>query len=235
MESVLTLGGMSRRRVLGDIAWYQVAAGALAAITAAWIASQLGVAGTLIGAGLGSIVATVSSAVYGSTLDRGRTLLVQTERGTVIERSTEEGEVADAFAEAAELDSPVRSAKFVNGRPRVRWKSVAVAAVVALVLALAAISIWEVATGNQLGSDRDGTTIGNTFRGGTSGDDPSDSPTDESTTTPPTTTDEPSSPPGQTPSPAQTPSQAPTAPSEAPGTTNPAPTPSPESTDSDQR
>jgi hypothetical protein len=207
---------MSRRRgFLGEVSWFQVAASVLAAVTAAWIASRLGVAGTLIGAALGSFVVTISTAFYSRTLDHGRTLLIQTERGTVIERHVEDGEVRAALDEAAEVDSPARGARFVDDRPRLHWKTIIVTAVVVLALALAAISTYELVSGRTLDGSG-GTTIGDTF-GGSKGD-PRPSPSATATTTPPTT------PPTTTPTPsvtASTPTPTPT----PTATTSPTPTP----------
>jgi hypothetical protein len=51
------------------INWVQVAAGALAAVTSAVLLSTVGVAGTLLGAALGSVAASVGSAVYGRGIE----------------------------------------------------------------------------------------------------------------------------------------------------------------------
>src|SRR5215203_1235367 len=48
----------------------QIAAGALAAVTAAVAASFFGVAGTLIGAALGSVVSSVAAGLYATSLSR---------------------------------------------------------------------------------------------------------------------------------------------------------------------
>ncbi|MCW2569754.1 MAG: hypothetical protein JWN54_3851, partial [Mycobacterium sp.] len=53
-----------------DLSLVQVAAGALAAVSSAVAASFFGVAGTLLGAALGSIVGTVGTAVYKASLAR---------------------------------------------------------------------------------------------------------------------------------------------------------------------
>ena len=177
---------MSRRRgLLGDISWLQIIASVLAAVTAAWIASRLGVAGTLIGAALGSFVVTISSAFYGRTLDHTRTLLIQTESGTVIERQVEDGEVREALDEVADVDSAARGAQFVDDKPRLHWKTIIVTAVVVLSLALAAISTYELISGRTLDGDH-GTTIGDSL-GGTR-DKPSPQPTPSKTATTTTTT-----------------------------------------------
>lgn len=48
----------------------QVAAGALAAVTAAVLGSKLGIAGTVSGAGLASVITTVGNVVYQRSLER---------------------------------------------------------------------------------------------------------------------------------------------------------------------
>lgn len=51
-----------------DLTWMQVGAGALAAATSLFFASSIGIAGSVIGAAVGSIVTTVSSTLYKSFL-----------------------------------------------------------------------------------------------------------------------------------------------------------------------
>jgi hypothetical protein len=206
---------MSRRHgFLGELSWLQLAGSVLAAVTAAWIASRLGVAGTLVGAALGSAVVTVTTAFYTRTLHHGRTLLVTTASGTVIQRRVDEdGQIAETLDQAAE-DSPVQRAEFAPDEPapRLHWKTIAVTTVVVLALALAAISTYELVTGSTLDGSN-GTTIGDTF-GGDKGDpepsDPTTSPTTTPTGTTPTTTPTPTA---TTPTPsasAMTPTPTPT-------------------------
>jgi hypothetical protein len=188
---------MSRRRgFLGEVSWFQLAASVLAAVTAAWIASSLGVAGTLVGAAVGSAVVTLTSAFYARTLDKGRTLLVTTASGTVIQRRVEEdGEIAETLDQAAE-DAPVKSAEFVpdEAAPRLHWKTIIITTAVVLALALAAITTYELVADRTLDGSK-GTTIGDTFGGQKGKPEPSDQPTDPATTptrTTPTTTPTPS-------------------------------------------
>lgn len=208
----------TRRRLLSEVPWFQVVGSALAAVTAAWIASRLGVAGTLVGAALGSFVVTLSSAFYTKTLDHGRTLLIQTEKGTVIERHVEEGEVSDAFSEAKDLDSPVVGAEFVESKPQLRWKTIIATSLVVLAIAMAAITTYELIANHPLGDSGGGTTIGDTFGGG-SKDKPATPTPSESTTTPPATAPTPAAPSTigptsttttSTPTPGTTPTTAPT-------------------------
>lgn len=195
------------------MSWFQLAASVLAAVTAAWIASSLGVAGTLVGAAVGSAVVTLTSAFYARTLDKGRTLLVTTASGTVIQRRVEEdGEIAETLDQAAE-DAPVKSAEFVEDEPpsRLHWKTIVITTVVVLALALAAITTYELVTDRTLDGSK-GTTIGDTFGGDKGKPEPSDPTTKPSTT-------EPTTPPTTTPTPAAT------TPTPTPSATTPTPTP----------
>ncbi len=198
---------MSRRRgFLGEISWFQLAASVLAAVTAAWIASSLGVAGTLVGAAVGSAVVTLTSAFYARTLDKGRTLLVTTASGTVIQRRVEEdGEIAETLEQAAE-EAPVKSAEFVpdENAPRLHWKTIIVTTVVVLALALAAISTYELVTGETLDGSK-GTTIGDTLGGDRGKPEPSEETPDTTTTPTPTATTTTPSPSATTPTPTATP------------------------------
>src|SRR4051794_26898585 len=55
-----------------EINWMQAAAGALAAVSSAVLLSTVGVAGTLIGAAIGSVIATVAPSVYSYYLSLSR-------------------------------------------------------------------------------------------------------------------------------------------------------------------
>lgn len=210
---------MSKRGFLGEISWFQLAASVLASVTAAWIASSLGVAGTLIGAALGSAVITLSTALYGRTLDKGRTLLVTTASGTMVQRRVEDGEVAETLDQAGE-SGPVKSAEFVpdEPKPRLRWKTIVVTTVVVLALALAAITAYELVTDRTLDGSR-GTTIGDTF-GGDKGQpapsDPKPSSSPDPSTAPPTTDPMPTA---STPTP--TPTSTESVPAPSPSTSEP--------------
>lgn len=203
----------NRRRFLPDVSWFQVVASALAAVTAAWIASKLGISGTIVGAALGSFVVTLSSAFYSNTLHRGRTMLIQTERGTVIERHVEDGEVADAFSEAKDADGPVVGAQFVDEKPKLRWKAIIATTVIVLAIALAGITAYELVVKHPLGDSGGGTTLGDTFGRG-----PKDKPTTppattaptDPATTVPTTTAPPTTAPTTTPTTTPTPTGIPT-------------------------
>lgn len=210
-----------RRGPLRDISWFQVVASALAAVTAAWIASKLGIAGTLIGAALGSFVVTLSSAFYSNTLHRGRTLLIQTDRGTVIERKVEHGEVSEAFSEAEDVDGHVVGAQFVEQNPRLRWKTIIATTVIVLAISMAGITTYELIAKHPLGDSGGGTTLGDTFGKGPKDTPATSTPTKTSATpsnTAPSATDS-----STTPTPTETTPTEPTAPTDAATTTAPTP------------
>jgi len=90
----------------------QVAASALAACCASIVASFLGVAGTVIGAALGSVVATTGAAVYGHLFRRGgerirQTLLVN---GQQVEPGDDPAEATAATATTATTATTTKNA-----------------------------------------------------------------------------------------------------------------------------
>jgi hypothetical protein len=70
-----------------DISAAQVAGSALAAVSAAVVASFLGVGGTIIGAALGSLVASIGGAVYSQSFQRAGYKLGETKVLTVVTRA----------------------------------------------------------------------------------------------------------------------------------------------------
>jgi hypothetical protein len=110
-------------------------AGALAAVTGAVVASFFGAEGTLIGAALGSILVTPAEAVYTRTLTSADTLA----RRSLLRRV---GEGAGPSEEGASKAHP----------EPVRWRRVAVAAVVAFGIAVGAITGVEAVAKQPLAS-----------------------------------------------------------------------------------
>ena len=55
-----------------EINWVQASAGALAAMSSAVLLSTVGVAGTIIGAALGSVLVTIGAEIYSATLHASR-------------------------------------------------------------------------------------------------------------------------------------------------------------------
>jgi hypothetical protein len=80
----------------------QIVAGALAAVSSAVAASYFGVAGTLLGAALGSVIGTVGTAVYKASLARTKDKLQEiVPIQTVVLRTLGDGSREDAAADDA--------------------------------------------------------------------------------------------------------------------------------------
>lgn len=183
------------------IRFSQVVAGALAAVTAALIGSTMGVAGTVVGAGLASVISTVGGAVYLRSIQRTREG-VRTVRAKVVGRSVgatvlvsdeDPEEPAGAEVEAAPVEAePERSDQPPPGRRR-RWPTLVVTTVAAFALGMLAITGVEWLRGESL-SGGSGTTFGSIVaphhsQGG--GEDPTTPATSTTTPTPTTTTPDP--------------------------------------------
>lgn len=204
-----------RRSLLGDLSWLQILVGALAAMTSAWIASTLGVGGTIIGAAIGSLVIPVSSALYGRGLDKGRVLVVRNERGETDEQRVDDDARSDASIVDAAVDArpDAHDASVVDDSRRLRWRPVLITSVVVLVLAIAAMGAVEVVTDQPYGGNADNSRISSPFTGGGGGGRDSETelpgdlaPTDEAPDTGDSVPDEPD--PTSTPAPTSTPPTA---------------------------
>lgn len=148
----------------------QVLAGALAAVTAALLGSTVGVAGTVVGAGLASVVSTVGGALYLRSIQRTKQS-VRTVRAKVVGRSggatvlvtdedTQQETGESAEVEPAEPDQPDAS----DDRPeperrRLRWPTLVAGSVLAFALGMLAITGVEWLRGEPL-SGGTGTTFG---------------------------------------------------------------------------
>ena len=182
----------------------QVAASVLASTSAAVVASLFGVAGTIIGAAVVSVIATVGTAAYGlgirRTRDRLQTLQA-TRQGRPVDghtgstaaavaAATDAGPVSPADLRPSSPSPPDTAASPAAGAPsggpagdRSRWRqlahhrwSLAGAAVLVLVLSLGAVSVIEVVTDGPLsgGSAGGRTSIGAVFGSGDSQTDDGD-------------------------------------------------------------
>lgn len=199
---------MARKSPLSGVSWLQLVAGALAAMTSAWVASYLGVAGTIIGAAVGSLVASIASAIYVNGLDRGTTYVTQS--GSVVTRAQAkddpaEGEGDDDTEVLVTEEESVVSVE--ESDRRFSWRRVLTWTGLLLATSLLVIGGYELVTGSSFGNP-DNPSIGSSLDD--SGSDPTDDPTSTATTAPTTG-----------------PTDAATTPTTAP-TTAPAPAPSPE-------
>ncbi|MFF0742295.1 hypothetical protein ACFYVL_18040 [Streptomyces sp. NPDC004111] len=179
----------AKRRI--DLSVPQVAGSALAAVVAAVLASQLGVYGTVIGAGVVSIVATSGGSIFqhlfkrtGEQLrevtvharpkenrpygDNGTRVLRQVEVPTDLAAGQLPGE--GEFGEATVHGTRVRG-----------WKRSALAAAVVFAVAMGGITTYELIAQKDVSGGK-GTSIGNFVRGGEKKDPPAEQP--PATTTP---------------------------------------------------
>jgi hypothetical protein len=147
--------GESRRI---DLSVPQVAGSALAAVVAAKLASSFGVYGTIAGAGLISVVATCGGSVLQHFFKRtGEQIRV---KRTVAS--------APASAPASASSSASASGEFTEGtvyRARAKgWRRPLLAAALVFGVTMAGITVFEVASGQNL-SGGHSTTVGSAFTG----------------------------------------------------------------------
>jgi outer membrane lipoprotein SlyB len=150
-----------------DLSPAQVVGGALAAMTAAALGSQLSVVGTVVGAALASIIAAVAGSLYTASLrrthDKVKTVFLtgqpnEVEDPTVMEILPDsEGHIA---GQRSHLVAPEPNGDPSPRRPgpKLSWKRVAVAALAAFGIAAVALTTFELVTGHAL-SGGEGTTI----------------------------------------------------------------------------
>ena len=182
-----------------DLNLTQVSAAALAAVTAAVLGSRVGAAGTLIGAAGASVITNVATAVYRASLERSRARVrVLTQRTGLLPTFREQASTTEHQlpAEAAPDGEPVaggtdpqpRSA----GRSRLfatlRWGAVVVGSIGAFLLAMMAITGFEVVSGETVSGASEGTTVGRVINPPSAPQDREVPPAPQSSSTPPSET-----------------------------------------------
>ncbi|MFI1470955.1 hypothetical protein [Streptomyces wuyuanensis] len=162
--------GQQERRL--DLSVPQVAGSALAAVAAAVLASRLGVYGTILGAGLVSVVATCGGSLFQHLFRRtGEQIRDVTQQarpnGTRLSAGSPEPEppASGGPPGRGEFGEATTHGTRVRRRP-------ALAAAVVFVVAMLGITAYELASGQDLAGGR-GTTVGTAVRGG--GGDPAGS------------------------------------------------------------
>ena len=83
-----------------DISWAQIVAGALAAMTSFWLAAKIGVAGSIIGVAIGSIVSAVASQIYKNVLEASGQKLQESVTGSADQ--DDDGSKTDSDADSAD-------------------------------------------------------------------------------------------------------------------------------------
>ena len=196
----------------------KVLAGALAAVCAAVVGSFLGVAGTLIGAAVASVVGSVGTEIYERSLQRGAKKL-QTLAPAFVKVPAAIG--TPQVAAATEEDSPSHTAIEPAPKRQFRWGHIAAAAAGVFILAMGAITIYEWIAGEPLASavgasSDSGTTFGNVGNSTPTDErpapktstSPTDAPTGDPTATP--TGDATTAPPADAPTTTTAPTDSPT-------------------------
>ncbi|WP_344490415.1 hypothetical protein [Streptomyces enissocaesilis] len=169
-----------------DLSVAQVAGSAVAAVVAAVLASQLGVYGTIIGAGVVSVVATSGGTVFQHLFRRTgeqlREVTVHAKpkvrqvpvhdpraygqeggdatRTRVLRTVTVPTDLSNTGLPDEEFSEATTHGTRVRG-----WRRSVVAAVVVFVVAMGGITAYELITGDGLGGGK-GSTVGTVFRGG---------------------------------------------------------------------
>jgi hypothetical protein len=231
-----------------DIDWLKTIAGALAAVSSAVLLSTLGAAGTIIGAALGSVIATVGGALYSQGLARSRERLAQAQslalrrvgiaQAEVRRANRHQGDDPAVDAHLAHADERLGEAKAelgaiadeppaVGWRERLvvlPWKRISLVAAGLFATAILAITAFELLAGESVssitgGTDGDGGPTITRIGGGSDTSRDPRAPSDD-TATP---SGEPSSEPSDEASPTEEPTDEP---SESPSEST-TPTPSP--------
>jgi hypothetical protein len=164
-----------------DIDWLKTIAGALAAVSSAVLLSTLGAAGTIIGAALGSVIATVGGALYSQGLARSRERLAQAQslalrrvgiaQAEVRRANRHQGDDPAVDAHLAHADERLGEAKADLGaiadeppaagwRERLvvlPWKRISLVAAGLFATAILAITAFELLAGESVSSITGGT------------------------------------------------------------------------------
>ncbi|MBB3091535.1 hypothetical protein [Nocardioides albus] len=149
------------------IDWLATTAGALAAVTSALLLSTLGAVGTLLGAAVGSVAATIGTNLYSQWLAKSREKVARAQalarwRSAGIAgargRSNPVSESVAEAASVAEDESAVTTDDAGRGavwRERLRtlpWKRIGLASLAMFVVVIAAITIIELLAGRSVSS-----------------------------------------------------------------------------------
>jgi len=165
---------------IADLKVSRVAATALAAVTTALLGSMLGAEGTLIGAAAASVVTTVATSVYQTSLERSR------ERVRSLAHRTRPAHPA------ADAEQPQPSGAEPSRRSATwRWVGVVVGAIGGFALAMLVITGIEWARGETIGDNGKGTTIGQVVNDKSGPQQPTAPPEGPASSEEPTKTSEP--------------------------------------------
>jgi hypothetical protein len=163
-------------------------AGALAAVCAAVVGSYLGVAGTLIGAAVASIIGTVGTEVYERSITRGGKKLQTLAAPVFIKAPAAVG--TPPVAAATEEDSPSHT---VPPKQQINWRRVSLVAAAAFVLAMGSLTVVELLAHRSVASmvgngTKAGSTVGGLLDPGTGSSTPTPTPSTSPSVSPTETT-----------------------------------------------
>jgi hypothetical protein len=178
----------------------QVAAGALASVTAAVLGSKLGVAGTVVGAGLASVVGTVGASLYERSIHAAR--------DRVTARIKQEEPPVGASHDAETVRLMVAPPKQEAGKRR--WPMLVAATAAAFVLGMGVLTVVELVGGHATSGDGNRTTVGALFGQPGQSSTPHPSSTAPTSTSAPTTSSTAPTTMSSTPPPSSTTSSEPT-------------------------
>jgi hypothetical protein len=169
-------------RIWSGIEVTKIIAGTLAAVTAAVIGSFLGVAGTLAGAAVASVVGSLGTELYQRSLHRGAKRLGAI-APTFVKVPAAVG--TPAVAAATEEEKPSHT---VPPRKEIRWGRIGVVAGALFVLAMGSLTVFELISGETVASAVGNSSSGRSTVSSILGDDsakkPAVTPSTESTPAP---------------------------------------------------
>ncbi|MFG3348582.1 hypothetical protein ACGF1Z_26425 [Streptomyces sp. NPDC048018] len=151
-----------RRRF--DLSVPQVAGSAIAAVLAAKLASTLGVYGTILGAGVISVIATCGGPVLQHVFKRTGEQMREA-AGTQAKPCARRPAATPGNGHSGEFGAATVHGTRVRG-----WKRPALGAAVVFLVAMGGITAYELSSGQDLGGTQGSTTFGSAVRGQANGD-----------------------------------------------------------------
>jgi hypothetical protein len=151
----------------------QLLAGGLAAASAAVVASWLGVAGTVTGAVVASVVAASSTALYKHSLERSSQVIRETLPVLpVLPERYRNAHLNNAATETAKIEPPSRPRPRTGSSPtaarRIQWGAVAISAVLTLIVGFGMLTVVEGVLGKPVEGGGGRTTVGRILGSGSS-------------------------------------------------------------------